>query len=427
MNKSKEILITGFALFSMFFGAGNLILPPFLGVQSGENWWLVTLGFAITAVFIPILAIIAHAKLQGTLHDFAKPISPLFASIYCIIIYIICILLPAPRTASVTHEMAIQPFFNSSSLLTSSLYFGLVLIFVLNRSKITELLGKFLTPLIVIILLAIIGIGCFTGPESIVATTYLNPFSSGVLEGYQTFDAIGGAVIGGVIVISLQLKGFHSFENIKRLIIKSGLLAGFGLLVIYTGLILNGALFGGEFGADATRTIILNQLSVFTLGQTGSVFLSVLVALACFTTAVGIITGTADYFKGAFNQSQKAYQITAIIGCLFGVIVGQFNVAFIIDIAIPVLLIVYPVTIILIVLNAIPYKYTNPKLFKVVVYTTMLFSLPDVLHFIFPDTEFITATIGVIPFAKQSFGWVIPSLISYVCAFIYLKPLSGGR
>ena len=97
MNKTKEILITSFALFSMFFGAGNLILPPFLGVQAGNNWWMVTLGFVATAVIIPILAILAHAKIQGTLWDFAKKVSPLFATIYCFIIYIICVLLPAPR------------------------------------------------------------------------------------------------------------------------------------------------------------------------------------------------------------------------------------------------------------------------------------------------------------------------------------------
>ena len=427
MNKSKEILITGFALFSMFFGAGNLILPPFLGVQSGDNWWLVTLGFAITAVIIPILAIIAHAKLQGTLYDFAKPISPVFASVYCFIIYVICILLPAPRTASVTHEMAIEPFFNSSSLLTSGIYFGLVLLFVLNRSKVTQLLGKFLTPLIVLILLAIIFIGCFTSPDIIQATDYLSPFSSGVLEGYQTFDAIGGAVIGGVIVISLKIKGFHTFENIKQLIIKSGLLAGFGLLIIYTGLLFNGAAFGAEFSGDITRTALLNQLSILTLGQTGAVFLSVLVALACFTTAVGIITGTADYFKGVFNQSQKAYQITAIIGCFFGVLVGQFNVAFIIDIAIPILLIIYPVTIVLIILNAIPSKFTNPKLFKVVVYTTILFSLPDVLHIIFPENKVVLGLLNFIPFSKQSFGWVMPSLASYIVAYVYFKFLSNAK
>src|SRR5690606_4943765 len=118
MNKTKDILITGFALFSMFFGAGNLILPPFLGFNAGPDWFLVTIGFVITAVAIPLFGIMAHAKLQGTMYDFGKKVSHVFSIIYCILVYAICIILPAPRTASVTHEMAIAPFFESSGLLT---------------------------------------------------------------------------------------------------------------------------------------------------------------------------------------------------------------------------------------------------------------------------------------------------------------------
>ena len=105
MNKTKEILITGFALFSLFFGAGNLLLPPLLGYNAGSDWFLVTLGFMITAVVIPILGIFAHAKLQGTMYDFGKKVSPVFSVIYCIIVYIIAIAIPSPRTAAATHEI----------------------------------------------------------------------------------------------------------------------------------------------------------------------------------------------------------------------------------------------------------------------------------------------------------------------------------
>jgi branched-chain amino acid:cation transporter, LIVCS family len=153
LNKKKEIWIAGFALFSLFFGAGNLILPPTLGVKSGLDWWIVVIGFVLTAVTIPILAIFAHAKLQGTLYDFGKKVSPFFSTVYCLLIYIIAIAIPSPRTASVTHEMAIHPFFGTSPLLTSSIYFLLVFIFAVNRSKIISLIGKFLTPIIVLILL----------------------------------------------------------------------------------------------------------------------------------------------------------------------------------------------------------------------------------------------------------------------------------
>lgn len=420
MNKNKEIFVVGFALFSMFFGAGNLILPPFLGVQAGEKWLLVTLGFVITAVLIPILGILAHARLQGTMYDFGKKVSPIFSTAYCLIVYAISIALPAPRTASVTHEMAIEPFFGTSSLLTSSVYFILVFLFVINRSKIINLIGKFLTPLIIIILLAIICIGIFSAPTIVNPSTFKTPVVDGLLEGYQTFDAIGAVVIGGVIIISLKLKGYNSFEAKKELIKKSGLIAGIGLFVIYAGLILNGSLFNTMFADNASRTQILSSLSTQTLGDIGTTFLSVLVALACFTTAVGIITGTADYFKGLFKDSQLAYTITAIVGCLLGIIVGQLDVHDIIVIALPALMFIYPITIALILLNILPERFASKLVFRGVVIITFLFSIPDFLKFIIP-AESLESIISVIPLAKYSLGWVLPSFIGFILINLLVK------
>ena len=424
MHKTKEIFINGFALFSMFFGAGNLILPPLLGKNAGNLWIWVTLGFFVTAVFIPMLGILAHAQLQGTMYDFGKKVSHSFSLVYCFIMYAICVALPAPRTASVTHEMAIAPYFDSSSLLTSSIYFGLVFIFSINRSKVLELLGKFLTPLIIFILLAIIFVGIFTAPEAVNPSSFKMPFVDGLLEGYQTFDAIASIVVGGVLVVSMNFNTNTSFEEKKELITKAGLIAGFGLLIIYAGLIYNGVLFSSTFGEDATRTEILNSLSYQTLGNIGSVFLSVLVALACFTTAVGIITGTADYFKGINNNSQKVFIITAIIGCLLGIAVGQFDVKYIINIALPALMFIYPITIILIILNVLPEKYTSTTVFKIVVAVTFLFSIPDFLGFII-DTEYLSEIKNTIPFANQNLGWVLPAILSFVIAnFIQKKKLN---
>ncbi len=413
MNKTNQTLIIGFALFSMFFGAGNLILPPFLGFKSGSDWFLVTLGFAITAVIIPILGIIAHARLQGTMYDFGKKVSPTFSLVYCLIVYAISISLPAPRTASVTHEMAIAPFFNISSLVTSSVYFVLVFLFVINRSKILNLIGKFLTPLIIIILFLIIVIGIFSSHTEMNPSLFKTPIVDGLLEGYQTFDAIGAIVVGGVLIISLNLKGLTGFKEKKEIITKAGIIAGLGLLTIYGGLIAVGALYNSQFSEEITRTQLLSGLSLNTLGNIGTAFLSVLVALACFTTAVGIITGTADYFKGLFNQSQLAYLITAIIACVLGVTVGQFDVHYIIKVAVPALMFIYPITIILILLNVLPEKYASPIIFKAVVIITILFSLPDFLKSIgYADS--IKNSIDFIPLAQHSLGWVLPALLTFL-------------
>jgi len=414
MNNTKEIFIFGFAIFAAFFGAGNLILPPLLGFNSGLDWWLVALGFITSATVIPLLALFAHAKLQGTMLSFGNKVSPLFSLIFCLVVYAIAIALPTPRTSAVTHEMAILPFFGTSSLLTSSIYFALVFAFVINRNNVLQILGKYLTPLIGIILLAIIIVGIFSPVGEMNPSIFKTPLLDGFFEGYQTYDALGGLVMGGVVIISLnKLKGGISLDDKKEILKKSGLIAILGLIIIYTGLIAVGALYNSEFGSDITRTELLSGLSLKTLGNIGSVFLSVLVALACFTTAVGIIVGTADFFKGLFKESQKVYLITAIASCGIGILVGQMNVKYIIDVALPVLMFIYPLAIVLILLNVIPDKYASKTVFRAVVLVTFLFSIPDFLKFLVPP-ESLDSIIKVVPLSSHGLGWVLPAFFTFV-------------
>ena len=413
MRNSKETFVFGFALFASFFGAGNLILPPLLGYQSGIDWWLVAIGFMASAVIIPLLALFGHARLQGTMMDFGKKVSPLFSLVFCLCVYLIAISLPIPRTAAVTHEMAIEPFFGTSSLLTSSIYFALVLVFVLNRNSVLQILGKFLTPLIVIILLAIISIGIFGTHDPMRASTIEVPLIGGLLEGYQTYDALGGILIGGVVTISLNLKGYTSTEDKRRIIAKSGLIAASGLFIIYAGLIAIGAFYNSEFAVGISRTELLTGLSQKMLGDIGTTFLSVLVALACFTTAVSVIVGTADFFKGLFNESNQAYLITAIVSCLAGVLVGQFDVHYIIVVAIPALMFIYPLTIVLIILNVIPERFATKSVFRFVVLVTFIFSIPDFLGVLFPNMNLEQIT-SWMPFAEHNLGWVLPAIIAFI-------------
>ena len=424
MNKSKEILVTSFALFSMFFGAGNLILPPYLGFNAGSDWFLVTIGFVIAAVVIPIMGIIAHAKLQGTMYDFGKKVSPLFSSIFCLFVYGICIVLPSPRTASVTHEMAIAPFFNSNGLLTSTIYFILVFIFAMNRSKVLDILGKYLTPIIIAILLAIIGIAIFASPDTMQPSNFKTPLVDGILEGYQTFDALAALVVGAVLIISINLNNLGSPAQKKQLIFKSGLVAGLSLFIIYTGLIFSGSLHNTEFPSNVTRSELLLGLGNKTLGSSGAIFLSILIALACFTTAVGIVTGAADYFKDVFKNSKHAYTITALIGSLLGILMGQFDVAFIIAVAIPVLMFIYPITVILIILNIIPDKYASPLVFKGLAITSIIFSIPDFLKIVMPSDR-MNVIFNIIPLAKFNLGWVIPTILMFIILNVF-KPFNSS-
>ncbi len=427
MQTNRVILVTAFGLFSLFFGAGNLILPPYLGYISGRHWWLVLMGFGVSAVAIPIMGILAHARLQGTLFNFAEKVSPIFSVGYCCLVYAISISLPSPRTAAVTHEMAIAPFFESPPLLTSTIYFLLVLLCALYRSKVIDVTAKILTPALIIILILIIGISVFTLPASLSSNPISGPITMGILEGYQTFDAIGAVVVGGVIIISVDLKlPGATYREKRQLISGAGWIAGVALFSIYAGLILTGAKMAGRLEEPVTRISLLNEISQITLGPTAHLLLSILVSLACFTTAVGIVTGTSDFFKSRFSDSPVAYRMAAITSCFLGILIGQWNVEYILAIAVPALMFIYPVTIVLILLNLLPRRLAIPGIFRFVVATVLLFSIPDFLETLGVDIS-ASGLKDYLPLSTFNLGWVLPSVAAFfIGVMLFSKSLRNG-
>lgn len=417
MKFTKEAFVVGFALFAMFFGAGNLILPPFLGFFAGSQWYLVALGFVISAVGLPLLGIFAHARLQGGMFNFAEKISPVFSLLFCILIYIISVALPAPRTAAVTHEIAVQPFFDVSPLTTSIIYFLLVFVFVIKRSTIISNIGKYLTPVILLLLLSIIFSGFFSEYKPMGEPVTKLPVLYGFFEGYQTFDAIAALLVGGVIIISVKLKGYTSEVEIRQIIMSSALLAGLALLIVYGGLIYTGAVVNSEFPAEITRTQLLSGISFLTLGAIAQISLSILVALACFTTAVGIITGTADFMTERIHKPY-VYQVTVTVACLLGILIGALSVNAIIEIALPVLMLIYPLTIVLILLNVMPAKFRTKLVMRATVIATIIFSLPDALQYVI-SAELFEDIQKWIPFSIHGLGWVMPAFIAFVLSILW--------
>lgn len=205
-----------------------------------------------------------------------------------------------------------------------------------------------------------------------------------------------------------------TYHEKKKLVTQSGILAGIALLLIYAGFIYTGAVFNSSFPENSSRTALLAGISTETLGSIGNAFLSVLVALACFTTAIGIVTGTADFVKGLAGNSQTAYVLTALLSSLLGVIMGQFDVQYIIAVAVPALMLVYPVTILLIVLNVIPNKFASSIVFKSVVVVAILFSLLDFGLSI--GIQQLQVLQEAIPFGVSGLGWVLPSFLTFVVA-----------
>ena len=369
-----------------------------------------------------------------------------FPLTYAALIYGIALALPAPRTASVTHEMAIMPFIDSPYWLTSLVYFSLVLLAALNRSKLLDFLGKITTPAILVVLTALIGMAFLTPEVALDPTTMENPFGSSLLEGYQTFDAIAAVVIGGVLLVSIQkmqAKGkvtttnadqtanvdeaqpdnnpYHQQKSTVRF---AAIFSAIALSAIYVGLIYAGAQAQGNFDAASSRSVILQGVAQLFLGNTAPLGLGILVALACFTTATGIVTGTADfvasYFEGpghAPGTAKKVFVGVAIAGAILGVLMGQFPVVYIIAIAVPALVFIYPTTIILMALHVLPNSWATPTAFKATVICCFVVNTPAFLDSL--GYSALQEATTFMPLSDQGLAWVLPVLLTLLGVKIF--------
>lgn len=158
MEKASDIIWVGLALFAMFFGAGNLIFPPYMGFVAGSGWAIALIGFLITGIEMPLMGIMASARAGGTVEHLAGRVGPLFDRVLSIVIILaIGPLLAIPRTAATTFEMGVRPNIpGASAAISCIIYFVITLFFTLNRKKVVDKIGKILTPFLLFTLALII-------------------------------------------------------------------------------------------------------------------------------------------------------------------------------------------------------------------------------------------------------------------------------
>jgi branched-chain amino acid:cation transporter, LIVCS family len=415
----KEIRLVALAFFSLFFGAGNLILPPYLGFEATQYWPLVALGFCITAILIPYLGILAHSKVQGGLFELASPVLGKLALPYTITIFLVCVTIAVPRTAAVTYELGVSELSTMPAWLSAVIFFGLVPLFALFRGRVLHVIGSYITPLLVGLMALLIGRSLLGSvPENNAINSLSGLFSKGVIEGYQTFDAIAAVVVGAVLVISVKNQFSYLSRSQQSVVLKKGgLWAAIALMLIYIGLIFAGATLGGKLELSATRSELLLQMSEQFLFSFGNLVLAIAVSLACFTTAVGILTGTADFVQEQLVKSRTGYVITILLGCGLGMMLATLGVDEIIRVAYPVLLLVYPLTIVLILLHLLPEKLKSKDVFYSVSFVTFLFSLPDALLG-YTDWYLLRKVTDFLPLGAQQLGWLIPVVLTAAGAIL---------
>ena len=422
MYKTKDVLLTGFALFAMLFGAGNLIFPPMLGYETNSSWVPTMLAFTITGVGFPFLGILSVSIVGNGIKDFANRVSPTFSKIFAIIsILAIGPMLAIPRTGATAYEITFlyngmeSPIYKYIYLIC---YFGIVILFSLRANKVIERVGKILTPILLILLFLIIIKGIFFANLSVKPDIYPHAFKRGFLEGYQTMDTIASIAYAGII-----LKAIKSGRNLTQkqefsFLIKAGLVAILSLALIYGGFALVGAKMHSVLATNDKIELLVKTTS-YLLGNYGNLVLAICVAGACLTTAIGLIATVGEFFSSITSfKYEKIVAFTVIISFLLSIL----GVESIIRISVPILVFIYPIIISLIVLNLFGKYIKNDYVYKGVVLFTGIIGLIESLDSLGIKNYYTDSVLEILPFSDYGLTWLFPGLVGYILfSFMFRK------
>ena len=416
--KKSDITILGLALFAMFFGAGNLIFPPAIGNQVGTDWILGMLGFFVTGIGMPILGIIAIIKAGGRIKDFGKHVGEKFSIAFGLIIALILgPFMGVPRTGATTFEMGIEPLLpNLSSGVVILVFFGLTWLLSIKQSSIIDIIGKWLTPILVTLLLVIVGMGVYKGIGDPISTTS-DAFKIGFTGGYQTMDLFVAVMLGAIILKTLKDKGYHPKKYVA-ITWRAGLIAAVGLITIYGGLLYLGAHGQALLVNTSGRSMMTVQLVDAILGSMGSLLLGISVSFACLTTSIGITAAASEFFSEVTPKWLKYNHIVSM-SVIISSLMAFGGVEFIVGIAGPLLTIIYPLGIVLVVLNLVGDYIPFKGCFRWTVIATSLISIPAGLAEFNIYTEVINKVILQLPFSALGLPWLIPSFFGFSVSYLY--------
>ncbi|MCJ7682445.1 MAG: branched-chain amino acid transport system II carrier protein [Candidatus Aminicenantes bacterium] len=411
-KKSFDVVLVGFALFAMIFGAGNLIFPPYMGFVSGSLWAVALLGFLITGIGMPLMGVIASSRAGGSVEHLAGRVGHTFARIMSIVVILaIGPLLAIPRTAATTFEMGIKPNIPwATPVMGSVVFFAITLFFALNEATVIDKIGKYLTPFLLITLLLIIVKGIISPIAAPTEGILPNPFTSGFKEGYQTMDAMASIVFAEIIIAALVFKGYKRMSDQVKMASKAALIAAIGLGFVYGGLMYLGATSRSLFPADIERTTLLIGISQKILGGGGKIALGIAVSLACLTTSIGLTATVADYFSN-ITKEKLSYKFLCVVTVLFSGVFATVGVTKIVQIAVPLLVLIYPVAISLIILTILGRKAIHRAVYIGAVTGALGISVFEALTAAGLPIIPINNILSFIPLGEAGFPWIVPAVV----------------
>jgi LIVCS family branched-chain amino acid:cation transporter len=427
--KSRDIIALGFMTFALFVGAGNIIFPPMVGLQAGEHVWTAAIGFLITAVGLPVLTVVALAKVGGGVDSLSAPIGKVAGVMLAVVCYLaIGPLFATPRTATVSFEVGIAPLTGDGPLplfIYSLVYFAIVILVSLYPGKLLDTVGNFLAPMkiLALLVLAIAAIIWPAGPLSSATEAYQNAaFSNGFVNGYLTMDTLGAMAFGIVIVNAARSRGVTEARLLTRYTVWAGLMAGAGLALLYLALFRLGSDSSVLVDQGANGAAILHAYVQHTFGGAGSMMLAILIFLACLVTAVGLTCACAEFFAQYVPLSYRT--LVFILGG-FSMAVSNLGLSHLIQVSIPVLTTIYPPCIVLVVLSFTRGWWNNStRIIAPAMFISLLFGMLDGIK-----ASAISAMLPTwtqrLPLSEQGLAWLMPTVVALVLAIIWDR--AAGR
>ena len=426
-KKITDIIICGFALFAIFFGAGNLIFPPYLGVISGNNWGIANIAFLLSDPLLPILGVIVTALLGGQATDLGKRVSKHFSIIIgAISIILIGPLFAVPRTGATTHEIFVQSFVPTApQWITSLIFFGLTLYIAIHSHTVIDAIGKYLTPILLFILLLVFIAAVVQPNAGVQTTTSAGLFSQSFKEGYQTMDALGAALMAGVVISDLTRRGYTEKKEQHQMMFGVGIVSFILLALVYSSLTYAGATVSTVYDSTVQRPALLIELIEQLLGSFGKVAMGIAVSFACLTTSVGLITTCGHYFSTLTNGKLE-YKKIVVVSVVLSFLLSLLGVDALLQLAVPVLSAIYPMVIALIFLSIfdryIVYNWTYTgavvgAFFIGGIQAIHLFSQMQGGNFLSGLADWT----NTLPLHQFGFEWLVPAIIGSVLFTIISK------
>jgi LIVCS family branched-chain amino acid:cation transporter len=409
------VFIISAAVFSGHFGVGDTIFPAILGRGTGVSWFLAALGYGVInslGVFIAYLAVsIQDKSLFGlTSMVLGKKFGIVYTTIAMLIMGPIFIL---PRVSSATHEMAVAQFFPTIPLwVTLLIYFALNYYFASNRSKVIDRLGKYLAPILIIFMVILIIKGIISPLATPVSPGSSTAFTEGILNGYNTMNALGAAIFGIWVINELSRRGLKDKKSRSINLIMIGAIAAFALLLTSTGLTYLGASSGALFLKAQIGELSVN-IAEGLLGYFGKIVFAIIIAFACITTSVGLTSAAGDTFEQMTNGKLK-YSLTVGLSSLVGFLLGLVGLSKIVGYTVPWLMLIYPALVVILIISLFP-KFEKVKLAaQAGVIVAIIFSIGDFIAGLGFGSNPFTKMNLLLPLGKQGLAWLLPAVIAVI-------------